>query len=243
MLLVARPDLSTTDTAVLDGPAEPSDAPLAGVVLVAVSEGANEYYYYYSQRRRSAQPTARGRKAQQASTTATPSRFPTTPPTCSPRCPRPPTSPPDASAGGRPAVTAVGRSTRTRRYPGRGAARSQDGMARGRCHRVESLDLGLATWLWVTDPREWPVGSRLVVIPLLLGRHRAALRRRRARKTRFDLAGLIATGLLRSLRRVLLPVQQRADAAMYHNAGSTRGKLPHFDFGVDLKASSRGPEG
>ena len=41
------------------------DAPLAGVVLVAVAEGTNEYYYY-SQRGRAPEPTGRGRKAQSA---------------------------------------------------------------------------------------------------------------------------------------------------------------------------------
>ena len=68
VLLVARPDLSTTDTAQRSMDLlNRLDAPLAGVVLVAVAEGANEYYYY-SQRGGAPEPTARGRKAQQAST-------------------------------------------------------------------------------------------------------------------------------------------------------------------------------
>jgi Mrp family chromosome partitioning ATPase len=68
VLLVARPDLSTSDTAQRSMDLlNRLDAPLAGVVLVAVSEAANDYYYY-SQRgripetapkRRPKAPTAR----------------------------------------------------------------------------------------------------------------------------------------------------------------------------------------
>ena len=60
------PGLSTTDTAQRSMDLlNRLDAPLAGVVLVAVAEGTNEYYYY-SQRGRAPEPTGRGRKAQSA---------------------------------------------------------------------------------------------------------------------------------------------------------------------------------
>ncbi|HXY92113.1 MAG TPA: P-loop NTPase [Acidimicrobiia bacterium] len=66
VLLVARPDLSTTDAA------ERSmdllnrlDAPLSGVVLVAAADVGNEYYYYY-QRGRVSEPPGRRRKAREA---------------------------------------------------------------------------------------------------------------------------------------------------------------------------------
>jgi Mrp family chromosome partitioning ATPase len=60
VLLVARPELTTTDTA------ERSmdllgrlDAPLGGVVLVAAADVTDDYYYYY-QRGRMAEPATRG---------------------------------------------------------------------------------------------------------------------------------------------------------------------------------------
>ena len=107
VLLVARPDLSTTDTAQRSMDLlNRLDAPLAGVVLVAVAEGANEYYYY-SQRGRAPEPTGRGRKAQTGEQrTATPPRFPPTSPTCSPSCPRPPTSRRRVEPAVAPAMTA-----------------------------------------------------------------------------------------------------------------------------------------
>ncbi len=62
VLLVARPELSTTDTAQRSMDLlNRLDVPLAGVVLVAVAEVANDYYYYY-QRGRVSEPR-RGRKA------------------------------------------------------------------------------------------------------------------------------------------------------------------------------------
>ena len=63
VLLVARPELTTTDTA------ERSmdllgrlDAPLGGVVLVAAAEVTDDYYFYY-QRGRMAEPAGRGQVA------------------------------------------------------------------------------------------------------------------------------------------------------------------------------------
>ena len=68
VLLVARPELSTTDTAQRSMDLlNRLDVPLAGVVLVAVAEVANDYYYYY-QRGRVSEPAGRGRKAKDART-------------------------------------------------------------------------------------------------------------------------------------------------------------------------------
>jgi len=68
VLLVARPGLSTTDTAqrsmdVLNR----LDAPLAGIVFVAVSDVTNNYYYY-SQRGRPPERAARNGQAEAART-------------------------------------------------------------------------------------------------------------------------------------------------------------------------------
>ena len=79
VLLVARPELSTTDTAQRSMDLlNRLDAPLAGVVLVAVAEVANDYYYYY-QRGRVPEPAGRERQgANRRARTATPPRCPTT---------------------------------------------------------------------------------------------------------------------------------------------------------------------
>ncbi len=66
VVLVARPELSTTDTAQRSMDLlNRLDVPLAGVVLVAVADVANDYYYYY-QRGRVPEPTGRGHKARNA---------------------------------------------------------------------------------------------------------------------------------------------------------------------------------
>ena len=81
VVLVARPELSTTDTAQRSMDLlNRLDVPLAGVVLVAVAEVANDYYYYY-QRGRVPEPPGRGRKAQSGTCarTARPPRLPSTP--------------------------------------------------------------------------------------------------------------------------------------------------------------------
>ena len=69
VLLVARPDLSTSDSAQRSMDLlNRLDAPLAGVVLVAVSEAANDYYYY-SQRGRLPEPTVKRHTNGQAART------------------------------------------------------------------------------------------------------------------------------------------------------------------------------
>jgi len=69
VLLVARPDLSTSDTAQRSMDLlNRLDAPLAGVVLVAVSEAANDYYYYSQRGRIPETVTKRRPKAQAART-------------------------------------------------------------------------------------------------------------------------------------------------------------------------------
>jgi Mrp family chromosome partitioning ATPase len=66
VLLVARPELTTMDTAQRSMELlNRLDAPLAGVVLVATSEVANDYYYYY-QRGRVPEATGRRRAARKA---------------------------------------------------------------------------------------------------------------------------------------------------------------------------------
>jgi Mrp family chromosome partitioning ATPase len=66
VLLVARPELTTIDTAQRSMDLlNRLDAPLAGVLLVATSEVANDYYYYY-QRGRVPEATGRRRAARKA---------------------------------------------------------------------------------------------------------------------------------------------------------------------------------
>lgn len=63
VLLVARPELSTTDNAQRSMDLlNRMDAPLSGVVLVAASDVANDDYYYYYQRGRVPEPTGRRKR-------------------------------------------------------------------------------------------------------------------------------------------------------------------------------------
>ena len=106
------------------------------------------------------------------------------------------------------------------------------------------FDLGLATWLWVTEPREWPVGVALVVIPLLLGATVPLFAWAARTETRFDLAGLLATGLLLRFAGSFFRFGNASDATVYHNVGSNlAASFRNFNFDVDVKGKFPGTGG
>jgi hypothetical protein len=106
------------------------------------------------------------------------------------------------------------------------------------------FDLGLAAWLWVTDPSRWPVGVAIAVIPLLLLATAPILVRAARTETRFDLAGLLATGLLLRFAASFYRLEHAADATGYHLTGSNlAASFRHFDFGVGAQGTVPGTGG
>jgi hypothetical protein len=106
------------------------------------------------------------------------------------------------------------------------------------------FDVGLAAWLWVTDHRQWPVGVALVVIPLLLLVTAPIFLRAARTEQRYDLAGLMATGLLLRFGAAFYRFSHGADAVTYHAWGSNlAARFRHFDFGADTGSSVPGTGG
>jgi hypothetical protein len=106
------------------------------------------------------------------------------------------------------------------------------------------FDLGLAAWLWVTDPSKWPVGVAIAVIPLLVLATAPILVWAARTETRFDLGGLLATGLLLRFAASFYRFEHAADASSYHLIGSNLAEsFRHFDFAVDAKGSLPGTGG
>ncbi len=106
------------------------------------------------------------------------------------------------------------------------------------------FDLGLATWLWVTDPAQWPVGAAIAVMPLLLLATMPLFVWAARTETRFDLAGLLATGLLLRFAGSFFRFQNAADATVYHGIGSTlAASFRHFDFAGDVRGRVPGTGG
>jgi hypothetical protein len=106
------------------------------------------------------------------------------------------------------------------------------------------FDVAIAAWLWVTDPVRWPVGVAIVVIPLLLLVSAPLFTWAARRETRFDLAGLMATGLLLRFGGALYRFDNASDATGYHAVGSGLAQsFRHFDFTVDAKGRIPGTGG
>jgi hypothetical protein len=106
------------------------------------------------------------------------------------------------------------------------------------------FDLGLAAWLWVTDPSRWPVGVAIAVIPLLVLVSAPIFVWAARTEARFDLAGLLATGLLLRFGASFYRLENAADARQYHLIGSNLAvSFRHFDFGVDARGAVPGTGG
>ena len=106
------------------------------------------------------------------------------------------------------------------------------------------FDFGLASWLWITAPGQWPVGVTLVVIPILLLVTAPIFVWAARTETRFDLAGLLATGLLLRFAASFYRFHGATDARVYHNVGSNlAASFRHLDFAVDVKGKFPGTGG
>ncbi len=106
------------------------------------------------------------------------------------------------------------------------------------------FDLAIASWLWVTDPVRWPVGVTIVVVPLLLLVSAPIFTWAARRETHFDLAGLLATGLLLRLGAALYRFDNASDATGYHAVGSGLAQsFRHFDFTVNAQGRIPGTGG
>jgi hypothetical protein len=106
------------------------------------------------------------------------------------------------------------------------------------------FDLGLTVWLWTTDPVKWPVGVAIVLIPvMLLVTAPLFLWANRIEPT-YDLAGLLATGLLLRFAASFFRFSKATDSSVYHGVGSTlAASFRHFDFAVDLRGTVPGTGG
>jgi hypothetical protein len=92
--------------------------------------------------------------------------------------------------------------------------------------------LGLYAWLWLIERR--PVGVALVEIPLLLLLTGPLLVVAARSEQRFDLAGLLATGLILRFAAAYYRYLHAADGSTYHAAGVDLAKAyRNLDFGVD----------
>jgi hypothetical protein len=106
------------------------------------------------------------------------------------------------------------------------------------------FDFVLAAWLWITAPQQWPVGVAIVVIPILLLVTAPIFVWAARTETRFDLAGLLATGLLLRFAATFYRFTGAVDARVYHNVGSNlAASFRHFDFAVDVKGRFPGTGG
>lgn len=109
---------------------------------------------------------------------------------------------------------------------------------------VFALDVGLAAWLWVTDSQKWPVGVAFVVIPLLLLVTTPLFVWAARSERRFDLAGLLATGLLLRFAASFYRFGNAIDADVYHVFGSNLAQqFRHLTFDVDTGSSVLGTGG
>jgi hypothetical protein len=92
--------------------------------------------------------------------------------------------------------------------------------------------LGFYSWLWLIDGR--PVGVALVEIPLLLLVTSPLFMFASRSETRFDLGGLLATGLVLRFAATYYRYLHASDGATYHLAGVDLAKAyRQFNFGVD----------
>jgi hypothetical protein len=109
---------------------------------------------------------------------------------------------------------------------------------------VGVLDFGLAAWLWVTDPVNWPVGVAIAVIPLLALLTTPIFLWASRTERRFDLAGLLVTALLLRFGAAFYRFGSAKDADTYHTIGSNLAvSFRHFNFGVDPKGTVPGTGG
>ena len=97
------------------------------------------------------------------------------------------------------------------------------------------LVIGCIAWytvMWTVSSKS--VGVALIEIPFLVILSAPLFMLEARRERRFDLAGLMLTGLALRFAASYYRFTHAADASTYHNAGIQLAKsFRHFDFGVD----------
>lgn len=102
----------------------------------------------------------------------------------------------------------------------------------------------LIGWFWLADPFRWRFGSGLLVVPLLT-LFTVPLFRRAARSgAAFDLAGLMAVGMLLRFISSLYRYDYRSDGGVYHQIGSVLAEsFRNLQFDVDTERPIPGTGG
>jgi len=101
--------------------------------------------------------------------------------------------------------------------------------------------IGFYAVLWVSGKE---VGSALVAVPLLMFLSMPIFMNAARRELRFDLAGLLALGLLLRFLASYYRYTNAADSILYHRNGAVIAQhLRQFDFGVDPGAAVPGTGG